>query len=335
MGVIIGGGFASGQEILQFFTGYGLASIGGTLVAGFLFAFLGWQIARMSTRLQADSHKEVLRILFGEKLGIVMDVLLTFFLYGVGIAMVAGTGSLFQQQFGLPPIAGGGFMAVVVLLTLCLNIKRIIDLLSAATPFLMGMVLIVTAYSLLTTNADMRTLLALATEQETVAPHWIIAATLYASFNIAVGFPMLAVMSGRSGNIKVTSLGGILGGIGLGILILFLNVALLLNLNQLQDAEMPTLALASRMSPIVGLLMTVSITCMIYSTAVGMFFAFSARFTKPETKRFRVFSVGSLTVALLLGQIGFTKLVGTVYPLLGYLGLLLIAAIAFNWYRKK
>ena len=47
MSVVIGGGFASGQEVLQFFTGYGLVGIVGTLVSGLMFAFLGMQIARM------------------------------------------------------------------------------------------------------------------------------------------------------------------------------------------------------------------------------------------------------------------------------------------------
>src|SRR5690606_30215710 len=234
MGVIIGGGFASGQEVLQFFTGYGLASIAGTLLAGFLFAFLGRQIAQMSTKLQAESHKHVLLTLFGRRAGPAMDRLLTFFLFGVGIAMLAATGSLFKQQFGLSPVLGGLFMTLLTVGTLCLNVKRIIGLLSAATPFLLFLVLIITAYSLFTTNTNMDELLAFAGRQETVAPHWTLGALLYASFNIAVGFPMLAVISGRSGDERTTRLGGIIGGIGLGLLIMLINIALLYNLNQLQ-----------------------------------------------------------------------------------------------------
>ncbi|NYT85871.1 YkvI family membrane protein [Pollutimonas harenae] len=335
MGVIIGGGFASGQEVLQFFTGYGLASIGGTLLAGFLFAFLGRQIAEMSTQLQAESHKHVLLTLFGRRAGQAMDFLLTFFLFGVGIAMLAATGSLFEQQFGLSPALGGLFMTLLTVGTLCLNVRRIINLVSAATPFLLCMVLIITAYSLFTSNANMDELLMLASEQETVAPHWALGALLYASFNIAVGFPMLAVISGRNTDRKTTTLGGIIGGVGLGVLIMLINIALLFNLNQLQGAELPTLALAARVSPVAGILMSISIICMIYSTSVGMFFAFSARFAKPETGRFRIFSIASGFIGLGLSLVGFTKLVGTVYPLLGYLGLLLIAAIGVNWYRIR
>lgn len=335
MGVIIGGGFASGQEILQFFTGYGMASIAGTVLAGLLFAFLGMQIARISTKSQAQSHKDVLRLLFGRRAGAVMDILLTFFLFGVGVAMLAAAGSLFKQQFGFSPVVGSVFMTVLVVLTLCLNVKRIIDLVSLATPLLMALVLVITTYSLFTSNADLDQLLTLSQGQETVAPHWALGAVLYASFNIAVGFPMLAVISGRSRDIKTTSRGGALGGVGLGLLILLLNVSLFSNLNQLQGAELPTLMLASRLSPVVGILMTVSITCMIYSTAVGMFFAFSARFSSPETGRFRVLSLSSCTIGLVLSFVGFTTLVGSVYPLLGYLGLLLIAAVLVNWFRGR
>lgn len=335
MGVIIGGGFASGQEVLQFFTGYGLASIAGTLLAGFLFAFLGRQITQMSTQLQAESHKHVLLTLFGRRAGQAMDLLLTFFLFGVGIAMLAATGSLFKQQFGLSPVLGGLFMTLLTVSTLCLNVRRIINLVSAATPFLLLMVLVITAYSLFTTNANTNELLELAKQQETVAPHWALGALLYASFNIAVGFPMLAVISGRTTDSKTTMLGGIIGGVGLGLLIMLINIALLYNLNQLQGAELPTLALAARLSPIAGVLMSISIICMIYSTSVGMFFAFSARFARPETGRFRICSIVSGFIGLGLSLVGFTKLVGTVYPLLGYLGLLLIAAVGVNWYRIR
>lgn len=39
IGVIVGAGFASGQEILQFFTSFGWISIAGTCMATLLFAF--------------------------------------------------------------------------------------------------------------------------------------------------------------------------------------------------------------------------------------------------------------------------------------------------------
>lgn len=336
MSVIIGGGFASGQEVLQFFTHFGLWGVAGTLVAGLLFAFLGMQVARIGTQLQAHSHKVVLNAIFGDRLGSVIDLALIFFLFGVGVAMLAGMGSLFQEHFGLSKLAGGLFMAVLVSLTLCLNVQRIVDLISAVTPLLLALVIVLVIYALFRSDTDIETLNALAAQQQDrAAPNWFLGGVLYASFNIAVGFPLLAVLSGGSTNLRNTTRGGVLGGLGLGVLILLLNVGLFATLDQIEGAEMATVLLAKSLNPWLGWLMMVSLCCMIYSTAVGMFFAFSARFADPETPKFRLISVVSSFVGLGLSFVGFTTLVGTVYPLLGYLGLALIVGVIVYWWRHR
>lgn len=335
MSVIIGGGFASGQEVLQFFSSFGLWGIGGTLIAGLLFVFLGMEIARIGSKLHAHSHKVVLNAIFGEKLASVIDIVLIFFLFGVGVAMLAGTGSLFREHLGLPALAGGLLMTVLVVLTLSLNVQRIVDLISAVTPLLLVLVVVLVIYAFLRADTDVSTLTALSQKQARAASNWVMGGVLYASFNIAVGFPLLAVLSGGSGNMKNTMRGGILGGVGLGVLIFLLNLGLFTNLNYVQNAEMPTIQLAKSLSPWMGWLMMFSVMCMIYSTAVGMFFAFSARFAAPGTNKFRLISLVATFIGLGLSFAGFTTLVGTVYPLLGYLGIALIVAVAWYWWRQR
>ena len=44
VGTIIGAGFASGQEVLQFYTGYGWLGILGTLVTVVLYPLLGYYL---------------------------------------------------------------------------------------------------------------------------------------------------------------------------------------------------------------------------------------------------------------------------------------------------
>ena len=336
MSVVVGGGFASGQETLQFFTGYGIASIAGTLVSGLLFAFLGMQIARMSSGMQASSHKEVLDSLFGKQAGLAIDLLLSFFLFGVGVVMLAGSGSIFVQQYDMHPLFGGTLLGVLVIGTLCLRVTGMINLISAIMPVLLSLVLVITGYSFFVSNASLDTLEAAATEVPTISEgwpvsHWLIGAVLYASFNIAVGFPMLAVIGGMTRNTRQAMLGGALGGIGLGVLIFLLNIGLFANLERLVGVEMPSLVLGSGVAPWVGDAMSLALICMIYSTAVGMFFAFTARFAKPETGRFKMLSVVFTVGGLVLSQFGFSTLIGTVYPMLGVLGLILIIALGLRW----
>ncbi|NLY57512.1 MAG: hypothetical protein GX071_03195, partial [Gammaproteobacteria bacterium] len=211
MSVVIGGGFASGNEVLQFFTGYGLAGIAGSVVAAVLFAFLGMQIARISSVMQAGSHKQVLYILFGEKAGFVVDVILSFFLYGVGVVMLAGAGSTLLQQFGLAPLFGSVLMTVLVVATLCLNVKGIVNLISAVMPFLLVMVVSITVYSIYTSTGTQAELTQVAEDIPVITflgaevPNWALSGLLYASFNIAVGFPMLAVIGGLTKQPKAAS----------------------------------------------------------------------------------------------------------------------------------
>lgn len=340
MSIVIGGGFASGQEVLQFFTGYGVIGIAGTVVSGLLFAFLGMQIARMSSSMQARSHKEVLASLFGKRAGLAIDMVLSFFLFGVGVVMLAGSGSIFAQQYGLPPLFGGGLLCVLVIVTLCLKVKGIINLISAIMPVLLLLVMIITVYSFFASDASLETLDAASNEFATISEawpisHWSFGALLYASFNIAVGFPMLSVIGGLTTDSRQAALGGVLGGLGLGVLIFLLNIGLFANLDRLVGVEMPSLMLANAVSPLVAMVMSLALICMIYSTAVGMFFAFTARFAMPETTRFKVCSVVFSVVGLVLSQFGFSSLIGTVYPMLGLVGLILILALGYRWHIAR
>ena len=80
--------------------------------------------------------------------------------------------------------------------------------------------------------------------------------------------------------------------------------------------------------------MSIILLGMIYNTAVGMLYAFTARFIKPETRRFKGAVVVFGLVAYGASFISFITLVGTIYPLMGYLGLILMAAILLAWIMK-
>src|SRR5690606_26622059 len=188
-------------------------------------------------------------------------------------------------------LAGATLLAVLAILTLCLNVRRIIHLISVVMPFLRAMVLMITVYSIFNYNAPLETLEAVATSNtDKASSNWFLSALLYASFNIAVGFPMLAVIGGLTKQPKAAALGGVGGGLGLGFLIIVLNIGLFANLDRLVGVEIPTLLLAQAIHPWLAVLMSLALICMIYSTAVGMFFAFGARFATPETGRFKVLS---------------------------------------------
>ena len=83
MGVIVGAGFASGQEILQYFTSFGTLGTIGAVVSTALFAYLGMILTNIGSRLKVESHKDGIYEISGRWLGYIVDAVIIFTLFGV------------------------------------------------------------------------------------------------------------------------------------------------------------------------------------------------------------------------------------------------------------
>ena len=333
VGVIVGAGFGSGQEILQFFTNFGMYSIPAILLSTVLFAFVGMQVAQLSSHLQATSHKEIITVLCGRFLGNALDIVLSFFLFGVGVIMIAGAGSIVEQQFGIPAFIGAIGMTVITVLTMLLKVERIIGIISSITPFLLVIVIVIVAYALMKNGINPDQVNQYADITKASASNWVLSGLLYVSFNVAVGFSMLSVIGGTFKDKKQAGIGGIIGGILLGVLLLLINAGMMTDLAIIQSMDMPTLYLANMISPIVGNILSIILLAMIYNTCVGMFYSFTVRFV-PQGRYFGVSVSVVGIIGFALSFAGFTTLVNTVYPIMGYVGFMLLAAVTWSWIRS-
>jgi uncharacterized membrane protein YkvI len=172
-------------------------------------------------------------------------------------------------------------------------------------------------------------------EQPTSLPNWFISAINYVSFNLAVGASMAFVMGGGEPDERIAKWGGFFGGLGIGVLIILSHLAIFSKIESVGEYEMPMLQLANEVSSGLGFVMAIVLFGMIFSTAAGMFFSFSARFFEIGTRKFKVFLLISLVVGYFLSFVGFTDLVSSFYPFIGYLGLFLIGALFVAAYRMK
>lgn len=335
VGVIVGAGFASGQEILQYFTSFGTMGTLGAIVATGLFAYLGMMLMKMGSRLRATSHDDAIYRLSGKFMGVAVDYIIIFTLFGVGVVMVAGAGSMLNQQYGVPGWVGSLIMTLLVVSTVLLPINRVITLIGAITPFLILALAIISAYSLFSNHAPISELEPIATSVESSLPNWFISAVNYVSFNTAVGAGMALVMGGSEKNEKIATWGGLLGGLGIGVLIIVAHYAIFLKIEDVKDVGLPLLKIIQDLSPMLGILMTVVLFGMIYNTGVAMYYAFVARFTQMQTKRSYIFAAITGLVGFVASFAGFTKLVAYFYPLIGYLGLLLIAILIIAPFKIK
>lgn len=327
IGIIVGAGFASGQEILQYFTSFGYLGTLAAFLATALFAYMGMSLTRLGSRMKTTSHKEAVYGIGGKVGGFIMDAIIILTLFGVGVVMIAGAGSIFSQQFGLPGVLGNTVMALIVMGTIMLNVQKIIAIIGSITPFLVVMVIGLAIYSLLTMDASFATLHPIAKEQDAALSNWFYSAINYVSFNIAVGASMAIVMGGVETDEKVAARGGLIGGLGLGVLIILSHLAIFSTVDKVGDSDMPILQMANDISPILGVFISLILFAMIYNTAVSMLFSFTARFAELGTKRFNITVVIVVILAYSLSFRGFTELVSEFYPVIGFLGMFLVVSL--------
>ncbi|MBM7632251.1 hypothetical protein [Geomicrobium sediminis] len=335
VGAVVGAGYASGQEMLQFFVSHGVWGIVGTAVTMILLPLLGYHLVRLGDQLNVKNHKKVLYHLCGKYLGPVIDLVLTFFLFGLGAIMIAGSGSLFEQSFGLAPIWGYLFMSLVLILTLVLDTNKIITIISSLSPYILVLLFIIVIYSIFASQANFTTLESLASQQLTVSPHWTLSTLISVSFNFMVGFAIMVVVGSVEKDKQGVRNGAILGGVALGVIAIIVALGVYLNLDRVHQAEMPILLLANEFNPVVGFFMALGLLMMIYSTAATSFYTFLVRFFEPKTNGYRGAVVVTCILGLSFGFIGFVDLVNTVYPLLGYIGFIVIVSLIINIVRRN
>ena len=262
-----------------------------------------------------------------------MDYIIIFTLFGVGVVMVAGAGSNLNQQFGLPSYIGSLLMVVLVFLTVLLNVDKVVGVIGSITPFLIASVVLVSIYCLTTLDTSFAILDPIALDVKTTLPNWFVSAVNYVSFNIAVGASMALVMGGAEKDERIAKWGGFVGGLGLGILILLSHLAIFSKIEMAGTAELPMLAIINDISPNLAVFMAFVLYGMIFNTAVSMFYAFGARFIPTGTKGFKMFVFFTLIIGYALSFFGFTQLVAYFYPLIGYLGLFLVAALIYATFK--
>lgn len=335
-GVVVGAGFASGQETLQFFSSFGYpAGLIGAVISGLCFMILAMAVGDLSQVEVSQSYKEGIYLICGKYLGLVVDIMITFFMFAIAVVMFAGGGSLLEQQWGIPAMAGSVAVMIVTVVIVCMRIERVITFIGSITPVLVAMVIIVSLYAWATHTVPVEDLNLAAQATPRGAGNWFIAALLYVSYNMVVGAPFLMIVGGQGASRRNAWLGGALGGGLLGVLILLIGSGVFVRINDVGMAALPMLMLATEMSSWLGTLMAIVIFAMILNTAVGVLYAFSARIFPVETMTFRVGTAMAGLIGLVGAKLGFITLVGTVYPFFGYLGFVLMAAILIGWLRLR
>ncbi|MBM0262757.1 hypothetical protein [Corynebacterium macginleyi] len=337
IGVVVGAGFASGQEAMQYFVAFGDWGLWGIALAAALMMVTGVSILQLGSYFQAVEHTAVYNKIASPITAKILDWSTLITLFSIGFVMFAGGGSNINQQFpSIPVWVGGTVMLILVLLVGLMDVDRVTRVIGTITPFIIVFVVLATGYTILTANVDFASLNTWAIDNvNTSLPNWWLSALNYTGLNVMTAVSMSIVIGGNFLDNRAVGIGGLIGGFLYLILLALLVFALLFEAKDVNGEDMPVLKLITGIHPVLGILMTFVIYGMVFNTAVGMFYALGKRLTRNNPQRFYPVYAASCIIGFALSFIGFQSLVSNVYPILGYLGLLMIVVMVYNRFKNR
>ncbi|MEW6423611.1 MAG: hypothetical protein AB1523_02530 [Bacillota bacterium] len=324
-GTIIGAGFASGQEIMQFFIVFGQGGLWGVLLATGLFVYLGVVIMALATGLSMASYDVMLDYLLGKKLGKVMDFLNLLMLPGGLVVMLAGSGAVFAQQLGLPHLLGTVLAAAVTSLVILGGLPGVLTANLILVPVKICALALVCLSGFFHEGGLAREFPAPLPGQK-AAGTWEWAAILYVSYNIIVPVAVLSSL-GRVVPASVGIAGGALGGLVLGATAGLITLAGLAFYPEIGNYEIPLLFIARHLGFVLQSFLGLLIWVAILTTAIADAHGLASRLAPEGGRRYKIIGVSVTLAAIPFAGLDFSLLVKILYPLFGYAGLVLLFAL--------
>lgn len=323
IGAIIGAGFASGQEILQFFVLFGYQGLMGVLLSTILFAYLGGMVMYLSVRLRSGSYQELLNYLLGPWASKFMDLLSLFMLVGGLGVMLSGSGAIMREYMGLPEWLGISLGVGVVIYVILHGLNGLLTINVILVPLKLVGICLIAGLAMFHQGLPQEITFP---NEGGIGGHWVWSSFLYVSFNMIVPLAVLSSM-GRTITARTGIYAGVLGGIGLGLAVLLVTLAGLAFYPNVANYEVPMLYMASCVSTILRPVFAVLIWLAILTTAIANAHGFASRLAPEGGKRYKFFGIGACLVVLPITYFDFSLLVRILYPLFGYVGLVLLAAL--------
>lgn len=335
----IGSGFASGQEVLQFFGAYGTGrgTLGMCLSLFLIFLCVRQALTDAGTLPGGDASR-LFVYYCGPYAGHLLEWLTPVFLFLSYSVMLSGSGALFTEYFGCRPQTGRLVMLALSLGTVMLGLHRLTDIIGVMGPAIVAFVFCLggicagrAPQGIFRTAQEVQE----AGIRGTAGSFWG-SAILYAGFSVITALPFLGGL-GRSlagkrechGSAALGSLSYLLGA-------LLLCWGMLAFLPEITGKRVPTIFLADRIWPGAGGIYAVIMFLGIYTTAVPMLWSVCNKLTSgKEGAAFKIAAVLIAGAAFLRGRADFSFLVGTVYPYIGYFGSGVMACMAGKCLLKK
>ena len=339
----IGTGFATGQEVMQYFSVFGWGSILTTVAFAVTMAVGIYCLVYASERFNLTTGEQVLKYYLGNGLGTVINYFYIFYLYMCVIVMYTGAASSLNEQYGAPMWVGAAIMAVSCLITSLYGLKSIVNVISKIGPALiliaLGISLIAvfkgTAGGSLSEGAK---LVASGQIEHLKASNSPLIAGIILATSTILWYPNFAVELKQENSMKDLMIGQTIGNTLVGVAEFIMGLAMIANITKVAGMDVPFLYVASQTFKGFGPIYAVMIFAALYTTTCPLLWSSVTPFAKDGTTKYKVLIVIGTVVGFIVSiLVPYDVIMNYVWVISGWVGLgvtiIMLARVIYNRFK--
>lgn len=336
VGCFLGAGFISGQELWQFFGAFGNMGYAGFAAAAILFTVIGVLFVRLTQMTKCADMGKLLVPWDIKWLRGATGVIGALFLFFVVVSMSAGVGAMLHQLFRVPAWLGSAVFMLAVFFVALLGVSGMVNAFSALIPILI-LATVGFAIGALCTFGTEGILQLKYTNENPLMPNWVIAMLTFVAYNILGGIGIMSPVGQYVREKKHIYAGMVLA----GVMLLAVAGSILTSLAaypEAVEAELPMVALAGRLNgtlgTIYGIMLLVAMFCNALASLVGMSAYVEQK--SPFVCAHKKWVLLAVSVLAWAGSLfGFAEIIGTVYPIFGYISVAFLVFMVIHFFREK
>lgn len=200
---LIGSGFATGQESLQYFSSYGAAGAAGALaITMVIYCYFSAVALRDGRNLRLKSTDRIFEYYCGKYIGKFFGIFAPAFFFCMYAVMLSGAGAALNEQFGWSPQVGILAMGIATLVTVMLGLDGLVSVVSKLGPIIVALALVVGVIGIALNPGGIAESAEILPTLDVLqaAPNWAISGFIFPALGVLMLVPFLAGIGRRARN---------------------------------------------------------------------------------------------------------------------------------------
>lgn len=329
---LIGSGFASGQEVFQFFSAYGLyQSLGALLISLLIFLIITVTVIKDATERKVKSPSIVFEYYCGAAVGKLMEILSPVILFMIYVVMISGGGILLSEVLHISPLTGRIVFTFIVGSTVMLGLKHLVNIIGGIGNIIIFLVLSVGFICLCRSWENIgvtENIMMTVADNQKATPYWWLSGITYSTFCAVTILPFLVEIGRHIRNSSNAVRVGVLSSCAFILAAAVLSLSMIANASDIISTDIPSVTLANSINSRLGLIFTMCMVAGVFTTAVPMLWSCCNRISRNEKSLY--FKGGVLflsAISNMCTNVSFLELVNLIYPYIGYIGMFIVLGI--------